>query len=429
MNATQPPLKPVMDLLEHVRENRVLQVSGQPAFSVQSALNILSGLDTEHNLTTRSTTRTEKIKQMLGWAPDPQYSVLRGIDEAALNWAHNEGYFDQPLHVHVAPPVPGDVEPVQIGADNILIVRSPTNGALGVLPNSNEGSERVFMLYIQATHEQLARNPVLLSQSGLSLQNETNIIEWGLAAPGSGMDVGSFVLRKTFSEAYAALVLLIGENGSEHAQTAVTGLIKRNERLQRVWDGERDIDQHHMGSETLRMVLDNWSRFAGGSADQARTWVAGISGAAFGSWLNDQPLAEIVVGELIPNFEKRVIDIAGREQRFIQKIPQTSLLKTHLERVHDHLQSQWDPVPFNTNGAIQMLHRTIQRTGLAIGWMVNHDPVLEPLAQRFEQDRTTVCDGIVAQLKGVAPNSRLSERLEQYRKGTTTEPYVLPPIP
>ena len=428
MNTHQAPLKPVIDLLEHVRENHVLQISGQPSFSVQSALNILSGLDTEHDLISRSTTRTEKIKQMLGWAPDPQYSVLRGIDEASLRWAYNEGYFDRALHVHAAPPLPGVVDPVRVApADRTLVVHSAPTGELGVLPGSDMGSERLLLLYTQASHEQLTRTPVLLTQSGLSFDTENHINAWGLSNPTRGMDVGSFVLRKSFAEAYAALILLVGSNGSDQAQTAVRALIERNTALHKVWDGEREIWQHHMGTQALHSVLEQWDQVATLSVQDARMWVQRISGTEFGAWLNDQPLAEIVIGEMIPSFDKRVMDLALREQ-VTQHIDDSSPLQ-ELKEAHTYLQSKWNESG-RAEGVFQRLHRSMQRTGLAMEWMIERDPILQALAQRFEAKRGPVCSQIVAELKGVAlPNSTLSSRLEHYRKGTTPEPYVLPPVP
>lgn len=428
MNSHQPPLKPVMDLLEHVRENRVLQISGEPSFSVKSALNILSGLDTEQTLIARKTTRAEKIKQVLGWSPDPQYSVLREVDEAALSWAHNEGYFDQALHVHAAPPVPGLLNPVRItGADNILVVHSPSNGDLEVSPASDPSCERLLMLFIQASHEYLNRNPIVLRQSGLSLDNEQQLNTWGLSAPSQSMDIGSYVLRKNFSEAYASMVLLVGANGSIESQTAVQALIQRNSQLSEIWDGNGDLYQNYMGNQSLRAVLENWSALANRSSSEARTWIENTCGTLFGKWLNEQPLAEIVITEMIPNFEKRIIDLAHGNCR-VENISSSSPLYNILNEVSLHLNSKWNKPA--SRGVISRISHTIQRAGLAMGSMGN-DTILHNLSHLYETHRSSVCKGIVDEIKGIIVDAdpTLRSRLEQYRKGSTPEPYVLPPVP
>lgn len=428
MNPTQPPLKPVMDLLEHVRENRVLQISGTPSFSVQSALNILSGLDNEQTLIARNKTRAEKIKHVFGWSPDPQYSVLREVDEAALNWAHNEGYFDRALHVHTAPPVPGLLNPVRItGADNILVVHSPSNGDLTVSSTSDPSCERLLMLFIQASHEYLHRHPFVLRQSGLSSDSEQRLNIWGLSVPAQSVDIGTYVLRKSFAEAYASMVLLVGANGSLESQKAVQALIQRNAQLSSTWDGNGDLFQHHMGNQSLSAVLDNWSALANRPSSEARVWIEDTCGALFGQWLNEQPLAEIVITEMIPNFEKRIIDLAHGNFH-IENLSSSSPVYNTLNEVCSHLQSKWqDGAP---HGFISRISHTIQRTGLAMGWMGN-DTVLHNLSQLYETQRSYVCTGIVDEMKGITVDvdPTLRSRLEQYRKGSTPEPYVLPPIP
>ena len=410
MNTHQPPLKPVMDLLEHVRENRVLQISGEPQFSVQSALNILSGIDQEHTLDARAITRTEKIKQMLGWSANPQYSVLSGIDEAALNWAHNEGYFDQPLHVHAAPPIPGLLDPVRItGADNIIIVHSTSNGNLGVLPTTQASEERLLMLFIQATHENLHRTPLLLHQSGLSFDSEQNFNAWGLSVPTQAMDVGTYVLRKNFAEAYASVVLLIGTQGSQEAQSAIKALMQQNDVLVSTWQEGSSVWKNHMGNYVLQNVLQEWRTLSQHDAEYIKKWAQTKTSELFVDWLVKQPLRSTIVSEMVPSFEKRILDVSYYRQTASHTPPGELLNK-----INNHIQEHW-----HTNateyGIVGKISNMIEKVSLVMGKINSEDPVLNTLSKDFNDQRMDIFQHIVDNLEELSAFA-LSKRVAQYRK-------------
>lgn len=421
MNTHQPPLKPVMDLLEHVRENRVLQISGEPQFSVQSALNILSGIDQEHTLDARAITRTEKIKQILGWSANPQYSVLSGIDEAALNWAHNEGYFDQPIHVHTAPQLPKYM-PSVTGSDNTIVVHSAPNGSVSP---ANETCERLLMLYIQATHEQMKRQPVVLSGSGLSYNTEQQLNAWSFGFPSHCVDVASFVFRKNFAEVYASVVLLIGTQGSEDAKRSVELLIDRNANSHTQWNGEDDVWHHHLGNSTLRTVLTTWETLAQRPSSDIWVWVEQHNSSEFAAWLKQQPLAHIALEELIPTFDKRMIDLSYSDSS-LKYIPNSSPAYKILHDTRLHLDSKLNAQA--TKGIFSKISRMLRQTSLTMGWTAN-DAALQHLSQQYHVARTQAFNQIITETTGTIFDPTLRSRLEHYRKSPTPQPYVLPPTP
>lgn len=427
----KPPLQPVMDLLEHVRGGRVLQVSGNPDNAVRGALNILSGLENTQTLTVRPQLRGEKWKTVLGWAADPQYSVLRQLDEAALNWAHNEGYLDHAMHVHAAAPLPGLTDPVRVtGADNILVVHSPATGELGLLSDVNSGCERVLMLFSQAIEEHLRHRPLRVINTGLSVASEEGMNAWGVRTLSGSQHVGAFVLRKAFAETYAAVMVLAGTEGSAAAQNAVTALRDRAQKLHRVWDGERDVWAHHMGGKALTQVLENVNGWIQTPPSDLWGTVEQLVGAEFGKWLRDQPLVEIVVDDVIPSFEQRLMDMVTHIDTFLPHLDAEGPLARHLAPVHAHVQHRWSqPLSLSPSGVFQLAQKLLQRSGWALGISLTNNVVIQQHAEAFAQERQKVVAGILEEIKPPVAEHSLAERLERYRKPPQVEPYTLPPVP
>lgn len=428
MNTNQAPLKPVIDLLERIQEGQVLQISGSPVFSVYAALNISSGLDTEHTIEEKPVSRFDKLKQLLGG--DPQRNqLLNELDEYALTWAFNDNYFDKPLHPNSTTIAHSMAAPVRVWAPADTALPAINMAAENEL-NAFNPQKRLFVLFEQASFDLFSRINNPLRNTGLGDQQEATINTYGLDWPSRAIDLGTHLLRQSFAQTYAVALLMIASSNDERTQNVVENLKKLNNQKHSVWNGSHLVWDVGLGNSALINLQDTFEQWKKLPADQLKDFVLNSCGMQFGRWLTEQPFSSEILTDMIPTFDKRVMDLAHcikTSENPLEKLSTNHPLRLLLSPVQGILQTQWKPhTP--TAGPWSKIALVIHRMGLAMNWVHQNNTDVQHYAQAFNTALTNPLNQLVEQ--ATIHSKVIVHKIKKSReKHNVSYDFSTPPVP
>jgi hypothetical protein len=223
--------------------------------------------------------------------------------------------------------------------------------------------------------------------------------------------VGTFVLHKSFCEAYAAIVLLIGTQGSSNAQHAIQALIKQNSRLSHVWNEGSFVWENHMTNLILEKTLSEWDTLKFKAPADIQHWVQTHVSQSFTAWLIDQPFRNTIVDEMIPTFDKRALDLSSMD--FRSETTPAQLLSQAKKSMLTHWKST-----LPTRNIIDKIYNTLIHVQQTMGQIYSSNPNFIAIKNEFEQKRTEVLQNMLNEMNTLS-RSTLSDRITQYRKNKT----------
>lgn len=363
------PLGLVVDVLEHVRNGRVLQIEGEPTFSVHAALNVLSGLDTDHRVRVAPLSWSQRLSGV------EDITHQQAADEA-LNWARNEGLIADGIE-RAAPEVV-----IGVGGGRVPFV-GPV--ALST-PHQDSAVRTIVAVFEQAAMRQFERGEKFspLSLDGLATSTLRQWV-WDVPRARRGPEE---LLQRAFARGYAAGLTVLG--CGDEARPTLEMYAARSGLLERL-----------VIERVLNTPLANT-----GLERAVREWAS----EAFVAHLKTHPT---VLEELLPTFGQRLFDLA--HGRGVLGLPDGHPLRGALGASQAYLEEKWGGrTGMRGEGLYNTLHQLFDKNALAQQWLAKHDPVLVEHNRRYEGARQQALAHVRTAL---APS--LGERLERYRSDET----------
>ena len=420
------PLQPVLDLFKELQgENSYVKVVGNPIFSVSALLNKeIKALDQGPSSSLlRALYRVKGHIDLLfdaaasvrWWQPRKMHDVVRDLDQAALNWAFNDGYLPDAPSVVV---VPGKnilhknrLPALYLEISDEVRMVSDKKGELGLMQHvkkwndqktdvnasidmtkstENPSISRLMALFHEARHHVFShtKSP-FVAPEGFDPVAAAHLNDWIFSH--NVANVARKAFNEIFADTYGAMMTIKGLNFSEEAIDTVRefanlriemdaiGRISTKKSLmaELYQNAHKNEGSIHVGGESVLDLLDRMEQWKNMAPDDMKQLALKISSEGLVRWLSPKHLDIHVEGEKhrllklgnkvnpllsgdMPKFKEMIsvqmsnelLYATAREKRFH---PCQEDISSVLDQVKNRLKNDFSKKSLQENGILQVL--------------------------------------------------------------------------
>lgn len=297
------PLQPILDLFEQLQQtNSYVKVVGNPTFSVSAILNEeIKAFEDDDTTLTKTLNRIkgnvdllrDKAAQLAWWRPRKIQGIAQELDQAALNWAHTEGYLPTAPTALVVPEnnilkmkrIPALymelTDEVRIVGDNegkLNLERyiqegnakkTDINVALDTsMMEENANISRLFVLFHEASHHVFSYiDSPFIAPNGFDVKATECLNDWVFNT--QVKNTAGTAFNEIFADTYGAMMLLRGLDFSEKAiatvrefavlrieMDAISHISKQKSFKHKLMSYVKKAGNVHVGGNTVLTLLD-----------------------------------------------------------------------------------------------------------------------------------------------------------------------------
>lgn len=297
------PLQPILDLFDQLQHtNSYVKVVGNPTFSVSAILNEeIKALEHDDSALAKTLNRIkgnvdllhDKAAQLAWWRPRKIQGITQDLDQAALNWAHSEGYLPTAPTAVVVPEnnilnmkrIPALymelTDEVRIVGDNEgklnleryiqegVSKKTDINVAVDTrMMEENANISRLFVLFHEASHHVFSHiNSPFVAPEGFDAKAADCLNDWVFNPPVKNTAQTAF--NEIFADTYGAMMLLRGLDFSEQSietvrefatlrieMDAISHISEQKSFKQKLISYVQKADNVHVGGNTVLKLLD-----------------------------------------------------------------------------------------------------------------------------------------------------------------------------
>lgn len=297
------PLQPILDLFDQLQQtNSYVKVVGNPTFSVSAILNEeIKALEHNDSVVTKTLNSIkgsvdllhDKMAQLAWWRPRKIQGITQELDQAALNWAYNDGYLPTAPTAVVVPEsnilnmkrIPALymelTDEVRIVGDNTgklnleryiqegVAKKTDINVQVDTrLMEENANISRLFVLFHEASHHVFSHiNSPFISPKGFDVKAADCLNDWVFNPDVKNTAHTAF--NEIFADTYGAMMLLRGLDFSEKAietvrefavlrieMDAISHVSEKKSFKQQLMSYMQKAGNVHVGGNTVLTLLD-----------------------------------------------------------------------------------------------------------------------------------------------------------------------------
>lgn len=297
------PLQPILDLFDQLQQtNSYVKVVGNPTFSVSAILNEeIKAIKPNDTVLIKTLNRIkgsmdllhDKSAQLAWWRPRKIQGITQDLDQAALNWAYNDGYLPTAPTAIVVPEknilnmkrVPALymelTDEVRIVGDNEgklnleryiqegISKKTDINVALDTsMMEENANISRLFVLFHEASHHVFShiKSP-FIPPKGFDVKAADCLNDWVFNS--LVKNTAGTAFNEIFADTYGAMMLLRGLDFSKKSietvrefailrieMDAISHISKQKSFKQQLMSYVQKSGNVHVGGNTVLKLLD-----------------------------------------------------------------------------------------------------------------------------------------------------------------------------
>lgn len=279
-----------------MEEGKLLQFEGNPSFVLNKTINLIT--ENKENESYFIKTNEDLKKQKI---------INNLITEKAFNWSINEGFFEEGNYSSILKKLINRKKD-----NNIKKFYENTSNILNNTINDKNTKQKSLEIFFTLFYEQAVINfnssKIQLLNSGLPKEAEDVINNLGLYSISNSPDIGTRIFRHIFAQNYSAAILLIGTNYDNTTIEFLNNIYNYNSNNITLYD-KNTIENNLISTSTGLLNIINFD-LSKKSNDFVKNFVIEESSKEFLNWLNKQEFIEDIIYDMVPNFERRLIDLS-----------------------------------------------------------------------------------------------------------------------
>lgn len=405
------PLQPILDLFDQLQQtNSYVKVVGNPTFSVSAILNeeikTIKPNDTVLTKTLNSIKGSvdllhDKAAQLAWWRPRKIQGITQDLDQAALNWAYNDGYLPTAPTAIVVPEknilnmkrIPALymelTDEVRIVGDNqgkLNLERYIQEGIskktdINVVVDTsmmeeNANISRLFVLFHEASHHVFSHiNSPFIPPKGFDTKAADCLNDWVFNPDVKNTAHTAF--NEIFADTYGAMMLLRGLDFSEKAietvrefavlrieMDAISHVSEKKSFKQQLMSYMQKAGNVHVGGNTVLKLLEQIEQWKTLDLNALKQEALRRSSEGLVQWLLPHHVNVHIDGKhkkmvkpghretklivsTMPDFDKAVMGLIKQSVMHAPRNKPTHPCQDDIDFVAKHIQSQLDKKDHN----------------------------------------------------------------------------------